>query len=251
MGIPKFPKLGLLWFWRLITLCADLRLRWGLKQGCSSWWKLSNNMWHATFTQGNRGDSWLLVVEKSKIDNLTFDLFFGHNLCFKYSNGSCEFILDIYVLRYFQWYKELFNSMNFDACNRPLKIRESIGTPIPKMGAHLGVWGFIPSHFFTLLRIWNVIPGLTLSPHLCKPLPWSWAQGQGYDNCKIPQKKFVTFSSIFLAIIKSHRKKFIYFSSFGHHQIPRKKLVTFSFLLTIVKSHEKTYSLFFVATFWF
>jgi hypothetical protein len=24
---------------------------------------------------------------------------------------------------------------------------ESIEYPIPKMGAHLGVWGFIPSHF--------------------------------------------------------------------------------------------------------
>jgi hypothetical protein len=181
---------------------------------------------------------------------LTFDLSFGHNLCFKYSNGSCESILDIYVLRYFQWYKKLFNSMSFDPCNCPLKIRESIGTPIPKVGAHLGVWGFIPSHSLTLLRICNVIPRLTLGPHLCKPLPWSWAQGQGYDNCKIPQKKFAMFSSIFLTIIKSH-KKLLLLLLFGHHQIPRKKLVTFSFLLTIVKSHEETYTLFFVATFWF
>jgi hypothetical protein len=30
VGVPKFPKLGLLWFWRPISLCAQLR--WGLQQ---------------------------------------------------------------------------------------------------------------------------------------------------------------------------------------------------------------------------
>jgi hypothetical protein len=42
--------------------------------------------------------------------------------------------------------------MSFDPYNGPLKIQESIGTPTPKMGAHLGVWGFIPSHFPKLPR---------------------------------------------------------------------------------------------------
>jgi hypothetical protein len=37
--------------------------------------------------------------------------------------------------------------MSFDPCNRPLKIWKSIGTITPKVGAHLGVWGFIPSTF--------------------------------------------------------------------------------------------------------
>jgi hypothetical protein len=46
--------------------------------------------------------------------------------------------------------------MGFDPCNRALKIRESIGTPIPNMGVHLGVWGFIPSHSFALPRACNV-----------------------------------------------------------------------------------------------
>jgi len=58
----------------------------------------------------------------------------------------------------FQWYKELFDVMGFDPCNRSLKIRESIGTPTPKVGVHLGVCDFIPSHFPTLLKAWNVIP---------------------------------------------------------------------------------------------
>jgi hypothetical protein len=36
--------------------------------------------------------------------------------------------------------------MGFDPYNCFLKIRESIGTPIPKVGVHLGMCGFIPSH---------------------------------------------------------------------------------------------------------
>jgi hypothetical protein len=47
--------------------------------------------------------------------------------------------LDIYVSRAFQWYKKLFNLMSFDPYNRLLKIQKSIGTPTPKVGAHLGV----------------------------------------------------------------------------------------------------------------
>jgi hypothetical protein len=38
-----------------------------------------------------------LVVE-SQTANLTLGLSFGHNLCFKYPNESCEPILDIYTL---------------------------------------------------------------------------------------------------------------------------------------------------------
>jgi len=66
--------------------------------------------------------------------------------------------------------------MGFDPCNLSLKIWESIGTPTPKMGAHLGVRGFIPSHSPTLPRARNAIPGLPLNPHLRKPLPWSRTQ---------------------------------------------------------------------------
>jgi hypothetical protein len=76
-------------------------------------------------------------------------------------NGSCKPILDIYIIRSFQWYKELFNPMSFDPYNRSLKIRKSTGTPIPKMGAHLGLWGFIPSHCFALLGAWDVTPKLS------------------------------------------------------------------------------------------
>jgi len=103
-------------------------------------------------------------VVGSQIDNLTPDLSFGYNLCVKFPNGSCKLILDIYVLRYFQWYKELLNPNDFDPYNRSLKIRESIGSPILKLRAHLGVWGFIPSHSFALSGTWNVTPMLHTWP---------------------------------------------------------------------------------------
>jgi hypothetical protein len=46
--------------------------------------------------------------------------------------------------------------MSLDPWSRTLKIWESIGTPTPKVWAHLGVWRFIPSHSPTLSRAWNV-----------------------------------------------------------------------------------------------
>jgi hypothetical protein len=89
---------------------------------------------------------------------LTFSsgLFFGYNLCFKCPNGSCEPILNIYILRSFQWYKEILNLIGFGPCNFSLKIQKSIGTPTPEVVAHLGVWGFIPSHSPTLTGTWDV-----------------------------------------------------------------------------------------------
>jgi hypothetical protein len=50
--------------------------------------------------------------------------------------------------------------MGFDPCNCSMKIWESIKSPIPKVGVHLGVWGFIPSHSPTLQGAWNVTPKL-------------------------------------------------------------------------------------------
>jgi len=82
---------------------------------------------------------------------LTPGLSFGHNLCFRYRNGSCKPILDIHVSIAFQWYKKLFNPLDFDPWNHSLNIWESIGTPTPKVEVPLGVWRFIPSHFSSLL----------------------------------------------------------------------------------------------------
>jgi hypothetical protein len=142
-----------------ITLCEDLRLKWGLKQSCSLRQELSEGMLHITYMQGNRVDSRFLVIG-NQIANLTPDPFFGHNLCFRCPNRSSEPILDIWVPRYFQWYKELLNPLSFDPCNRSINIWKSTGTPTPKMETPLGVWRFIPSHFFTLARACNVTLGL-------------------------------------------------------------------------------------------
>jgi hypothetical protein len=97
-------------------------------------------MLHTTYAHVNPSDSQGLMVE-SQIGTLTLGASFGHNLYFKYSNGTCEPILGIYVLRTFQWFKEFFHQMCFDPYNHSLKIQKSIGTPIFKVGAHLGVCG--------------------------------------------------------------------------------------------------------------
>jgi hypothetical protein len=89
MGVSKLLKLRLLWFSGPITLCADLGLRWSLKQSYSPHWDFFNNMSHATCTQGNWVDSRLLMVG-NQTANLTPDLSFGHNLCFRCPNGHAS-----------------------------------------------------------------------------------------------------------------------------------------------------------------
>jgi hypothetical protein len=164
MGVSKLPRSRLPRLCKAITLCADLRSGWGLKQSYNPRQELFNGVSHATCTEESWVDSRLLVVE-SQIVNLTPDLSFGHNLCFRCPNGSCEPILDIYVSITFQWYTKLFNAMGFDPCNRSLKIRESTGSPTPKVGVPMGVWGSIPSHSLAL-------PGFPLRPQPCNPLLW-------------------------------------------------------------------------------
>jgi hypothetical protein len=94
LGIPKFPKLGLLTCWKAITSFLYLWLKWDWKQSCSPHWERSNDMWHDTYEHAFQGDFKLLMV-KSQNGTLTLSFSFGHNLCFSYSNESCEPILDI------------------------------------------------------------------------------------------------------------------------------------------------------------
>jgi hypothetical protein len=178
MRVSKLRRLGLPQLWGPITLCANLRLTWNLKQSCNPHQDLFNGMSHANCMQGNRVDSQILAI-RSQIANLTPNPSFGHNLCFKCPNGSFDPTLDLYVPRDFQWQKELPNLMGFDPCNHSLKIWESIEILTPKMGAHLGVWAFILSHFPILSSSWEHemwLPGFTLGPHPCKPLLWSRTQ---------------------------------------------------------------------------
>jgi hypothetical protein len=98
--------------------------------------------------------------------SLTLDPSFGHNLYFKCSNEQCELILDIYVSKDFQWYKECHKPWSFDPWNRSLKFQKSTGIPSPKVGVALGVWGFTPSHFLTLTYIPESM--------WCDSRPYSW-----------------------------------------------------------------------------
>ncbi len=95
VGVLEFSQLGLLRLWGPITSHADLWLRWNLKKSCSPRQEFSNGMLHATCMLGNWVDSRHLMIG-SQIVNLTSSLSFGHKLCLKCWNGSCEPISDIY-----------------------------------------------------------------------------------------------------------------------------------------------------------
>jgi len=133
-------------------------------------------MCYATYTQGNWGDSWFLMVG-SQIGNLPPNPPFGHNLCFKYPNGLWEPILDIYVPRAFQWYKKPFNLMGFDMYNCFLKIWGPLGFQLPKWKL---TWECGGSFSHTLPHSWEHemwLLGFTFNLHLHKPLLWLRAQG--------------------------------------------------------------------------
>ncbi len=117
----------------------------------------------------NQGNYQVLVVG-SQIDNLTLDFSFGHNLCFKCLNGSCEHILNIYISRDFQWYKELFNPMSFDLAIAFQKFGSPSGLQFPKWEP---TWECVGSFPCTFLHSWECemwLTGFTLSLHHCKPL---------------------------------------------------------------------------------
>jgi hypothetical protein len=79
------------------------------------------------------------------------NLFVTITYVFKYPNESCELILDICLSKKFQWYKKVFNPMNFGPCNHPLKVQKFIELQILKWEL---AWEcvFIPSHFPTLSK---------------------------------------------------------------------------------------------------
>jgi len=202
VGVPKSRQMVLSGLWSPITLWADLGLRCGLKQSCSSHRELSNAVLHSRIGHREEVDSGPFVVG-SQIGSSTPGPSFDHNLCFRCPNEQCDPILYIYTSRAFQWYKESHKPLSFDPCNRSLKFRESTGTSSPKVGVALGVWVFTPSHFLALPGVCDVTPGLPfaltpglplgLTPGLLlaltsrlpsswpaplqAPLPWSRAQG--------------------------------------------------------------------------
>jgi hypothetical protein len=59
--------------------------------------------------------------------------------------------------------------MGFDLYNCALKIWESIGSPTPTMGVHLGVWGFIPHTLCTPGNMWYDSWASLLARNLANP----------------------------------------------------------------------------------
>jgi len=170
VGVSKFPKLGFMRLWGPIILCANLRLRSSLKKSCSPYREFSNNMWHVTYTQGNRSNSWLLVVG-NQIVNLTLDPSFGHNLCFKCPNVSYKPILDIYIPRDFQWYKELFDPMGLALAIVLWKFGSPSRLQLPKCELIWECGGSFPHTLPHSQEYEMWLPAFTFGPHLRKPLP--------------------------------------------------------------------------------
>jgi hypothetical protein len=200
MGVPKFLQMGLLQVWRHITWCVNLWLQWGLKQSYSPCQELSNRMSDVASTQGNRVESWLLVV-KNQTASLTPSLSFGHNLCFKCPNGQFEPIFNIYALITFQWYKKLFNAMGFDPWNYTLKIQESIWDYNSQHGSSRGSVRVHSLTLFAFPGACDVTPGSFSWPTTLQPL--ASVAGPRLRLQHLP------YSIIYLAIIFMiyHKKK--------------------------------------------
>jgi hypothetical protein len=108
-------------------------------------------------------------MDGSQSDTLTLDPSFDHNLCYKYSTGSCEPILDIMS-------QEIFNDIRKFSIQwvlTPEVILWKVETLTSKMGVCLGVHGFILLHSLAFSRVQMWLPGCILNPHLSVPLPWS------------------------------------------------------------------------------
>jgi hypothetical protein len=79
------------------------------------------------------------------------------------------FILDIDVSITFQWYKKIFEAMNFDPCNRALKIRESICDSNSQNGSSLRSVRVHSLTLFTLPGACEVTPGSPSWPATFQP----------------------------------------------------------------------------------
>jgi hypothetical protein len=169
-GSPKIPTVGIPTTLEAHKLACKPSIAMSLKKSCSPHQEIFNGMSHIACTQGNQVDSRLLVVESQTFD-LIPSLFFGHNLCFKCPNGQCKPIFNIYASIAFS--NDIKNSSNRWVLTLAIlfwRFGSPFGTPIPNMGVHLGVWGFIPSHFLALLGACDVIPGSFSSPATLQPL---------------------------------------------------------------------------------
>jgi hypothetical protein len=146
-------------------------LQWVLKESYSPCRDFSNNMWDITCMHVFQGDSQFLITG-NQIGNSTNNPFFGRNLCFRYSNGLCEPILDIYVSRTFQWYKEFLIQWILTLEIALWRFMSPTKLQVPKWEPTWECVGSFP-HIFLHFREYEMwLPNFTFGSHLCKPLPW-------------------------------------------------------------------------------
>lgn len=110
-GSFRIIKLWVLWFFKFIL--PHMRSHWRVSNyKIVTFYDIFFNVeLHASINGHLFFLFWVLMVE-IQIDsltlNLTFNISFGHNFYLIAPNGQCMFIFEIYILRAFQWYKELY-----------------------------------------------------------------------------------------------------------------------------------------------
>ncbi len=101
------------------------------------YFSLRTFQWYVVCSLQTSKSGWFLIF-CGQTTNLTPSLAFGHNLCFRCPNEQYKPILDIYIPRDFQWYKECHKQLSFNPWNRFLKFQESIWDSNSHHGSSLG-----------------------------------------------------------------------------------------------------------------
>ncbi len=128
---------------------------------------------------GGRGACWNLGMGTRKsdkqVDNLAIGPSFGHNLCFKCPNGSCEPILDIYILRTSNGIRNSSIQWVLTPTITLWKFRSPLGLQLPKWELTWECVGSFPPTFLNFQEHEMWLLGFTFGLHLYKLLPWSQA----------------------------------------------------------------------------
>jgi hypothetical protein len=146
--------------------------------------------------------------------------------------------------------------MGFDPWNCSLKIWESIEIPTSKVGAHLGVWGFIPSHSLAFMGAWNVTPGLQTWPAPSQPFALVGSLRLGLRHLYPNVHTYILWYILLYKIVSSYRmvlSKLRYTSYLYHINMQKKflypRLGSWLYILAICGSFGK-WTIFFPRVNW-
>jgi hypothetical protein len=128
---------------------------------------------------------------------------FGHNLCFRYPNGSCELTLNIYIPKDFQWYKKFFNPWILTPTIAFWRFGSPLGLQLPKWEFTWECEGSFPhtllhSHEYEMWFLGSLLARTFASPYFGREpkakvttkwytkmllLPLSWFSQMGIQGC--------------------------------------------------------------------